>query len=1405
MYNPISTYRVQFHNEFSFQEFESIIPYLQKLGISTIYASPVFASTPGSKHGYDALNPHLINPEIGTLEQLKTIAQRLAQQNIGWLQDIVPNHMAFDTRNPWITDILEKGTHSNYASFFDISWNSRVGEGKLMVPFLGSTLEEVVERRELSLSYEAPRLVLKYFNAAYPVGLATYEQVLLTGRNKVNEAITQLLQKINETQQVQEATAYSLSFNEFIMRFTSSMKDEVVRSDIEAAIETINTDSKKLLQIVQNQVYRPCHWQETDRRINYRRFFTVNGLICLNMQNEEVFLHFHQLIRQLVDEGVFKGLRIDHIDGLLDPTQYLERLKNLVGASSYTVVEKILQPDENIPSDWKVEGNTGYDFLAMVNNLFTNQRHKELFTQLYHNLAPSEKTFEQQLREKKRYILYEHMGGELENLYQLFLSLNAADGEQLQSIPPEYLKEAIGEFLIHCPVYRYYGNVLPLQAKEAKAIIEIIQGIKQTKPELTRAVDLLGNIFLQTSEANKEDAEKVIYFYQRCMQFSGPLMAKGFEDTLMYTFSKFIAHNEVGDSPDAFGYTIEAFHLKMKERQKRWPLSINTSSTHDTKRGEDVRARLNVLPDLAPLWVKNIEEWMEINKGLKNDNAPDNNDEYLIYQVLTGHYPMPGEEEDDFKNRLQEYLQKALREAKTNSNWTTPNERYETATKEFAVKLLDSSKPFWKSFQFFKNQIVDFGIINSLIQVLLKFTCPGVPDVYQGTELWDLSFVDPDNRRAVDYEKRIKFLTAIENTANKNELITLLWRERYNGKVKLWLTQQLFALRKQHATLFSEGEYVPLKVKGRYKENIIAFARRYRQILFIIAAPLHLAALCGQQNTGWQALEWADTQIDLPPDILPDGELLLQDQKITLFSKISPKDIFRQTPFAVLKGQLLPNKRGAGILLHVSSLPSPFGIGDLGPAAYYFADFLFRSYQKYWQLLPLNPTEAGQGYSPYSATSSRAGNVLFISPEVLAEEDLLNAEELGAHYLPPQEKTDYKTAGQIKEKLLDKAWSNFKKQGNLSAKKELEQFSEKEKEWLDDFALYMILKNEYNGKPWYEWPEEFKFRDHEALDKLTILQQETIEKIKWLQFVFAKQWHNLKTYCNNKNIQLIGDLPFYVSYDSADVWGNAAIFKLDGKGNKKGVAGVPPDAFSDDGQLWGMPVFRWDVLKKDNYRWWIERLKKNTAFFDLVRLDHFRAFSAYWEVAATEKTAKKGQWLKGPGKHFLDTVKSALGELPFLAEDLGEIDEPVYNLRDAFQLPGMKVLQFAFGEDMGTSPHIPHNYKENFIAYTGTHDNNTTRGWWTQSGAYTHGLVEAYAGRKLTEEDVPLLFCRLAYASTARIAILPLQDILGLDETARMNTPSSAENNWLWRLVPGQLKTDTEINLKEWTKIYNRQ
>ncbi|MGN7886146.1 malto-oligosyltrehalose synthase [Dyadobacter endophyticus] len=1405
MNNPVSTYRLQFHKDFSFQDFEYLIPYFRKLGVGTIYASPILASTTGSTHGYDGVDSERIDTEIGTLDQLRSLISALQDSDIGWLQDIVPNHMAFHAENPWLMDVLEKGKQSVFAPYFDIAWNSGLFHGKLMVPFLAEELDDLIAEGEVRVRYDGSRFGLDIGGQTYPLNLRSYVLLLQNVEGK-SQALTQLLDQLEEMNRIEDAPAFSQCWGEWILQLRALYSTEGAKIAVDATLSKINEDPALLTALADQQNYVLCHWRRTEEQINFRRFFTVNGLICLNIQDDAVFEKYHTLISQLTAEGLFQGLRIDHIDGLFAPTAYLERLRGKVGNDTYIIAEKILGEGEDLPARWPVQGTTGYEFLAVVNNLFTNQSAREPFTAFYAELTGDDRPVNELLLSKKSEILYGHMAGELDNLFELLVSLELVDQQTLERIGAEFIRQAIGEFLIHCPVYRYYGTAMPLPEQESQDVKRILIDINKHHLDLSPAVEVLEQCFIHRPALGDEQYNsRAAEFYQRCMQFTGPLMAKGGEDTLMYTYNRFIAHNDVGDFPDRFGITVGDFHKYMKKRRKEWPMALSTTSTHDTKRGEDVRARLNVLTDLADEWIEKVKEWRRINSTLRESaEVPDANDEYLIYQTVAGAYPLPGQNLDDFAERLCEYLRKALREAKTNSSWSSPKEDYEKGIHDFANGALKEGSAFAESLRKFLESIADFGIINSLAQLVLKFTCPGIPDVYQGCELWDLSLVDPDNRRQVDFRKRKEWLDQLESY-EPDQLLERIWESRHNGLVKLWLTQRLFGLRRENPMLFIQGEYIPLQVNGIYKDNLLAFMRIYKRDVCVTVVPLHTAVMSRAQRKDFFELDWEDTYITLPENILSEWTDLLTGSEVTFQAKLFPSALFGGMPLAILKGKRAHNERNAGVLVHISSLATPFGIGDIGPSAYQFADFLERTNQKIWQILPLNPTEPSQGNSPYSALSSRAGNPLLISPDILAGEGYLADEDLKANYLPDSSTVDFEAAGRKKKFLLERAFQNYKASPG-EASGEFEAFAKRNASWLYDFALYMVLKKRFENQPWYAWPVEFRNREQAALDKLSARDRDQIQWIEWQQYIFDKQWTNLRKYCNDREIKLLGDIPFYVSYDSADVWANRELFCIDPDGQITGIAGVPPDAFSEVGQLWGMPVFNWNALRSQGYQWWIDRLARNIELFDLIRLDHFRAFADYWQVPGGEKTAIKGAWKTGPGEDFFHKAEAVLGQLPFIAEDLGEISPEVYLLRDKFNLPGMKVLQFAFDDNMPQSHHIPHHFKSNFLAYTGTHDNNTTRGWYRELAATgRQEYVEMYLGKPVSEENVAVELARVAFGSVAKTAILPIQDILNLDETAKMNIPGSNENNWAWRLLPGQITEDAAQFLSSITQLYNRE
>lgn len=495
------------------------------------------------------------------------------------------------------------------------------------------------------------------------------------------------------------------------------------------------------------------------------------------------------------------------------------------------------------------------------------------------------------------------------------------------------------------------------------------------------------------------------------------------------------------------------------------------------------------------------------------------------------------------------------------------------------------------------------------------------------------------------------------------------------------------------------------------------------------------------------------------------------------------------------------NIRAAGILLHISSLPSRFGIGDLGPNAYKFADFLSESGQTYWQIIPLTPSHP-EHYSPYHSSSAFAGNYLLISPENLVQEGLLSANDVKAPENPPEQKVDYPLIMRFKTELMDKAYESFKA---TQAPYEYILFCEEHKGWLDDYCLFQALQSAFEGKKWTQWPGNLRDRDPQALKEAERAHRDAINREKFVQFIFYRQWFRLKDYCKDLGIQIIGDLPVYVDHNSADVWTYPHCFKLDDKKEPYVVAGVPPDYFSATGQLWGHPIYDWDALKEADFKWWLDRMGHNLHLCDIVRIDHFRGFVAYWEVPATEETALNGQWRDGPARDLLRALNKRFPNLPVIAEDLGVITPDVRECMADFNLPGMKILMFAFGEDLPENAYAPHNIVRNSLVYTGTHDNNTVRGWFENEATSTDKQnLQKYVNRELTSREAPWEMIRLSMTSVANTSITPMQDFLGLGQEARMNLPSKKEDNWDWRLDSDVFTQELAKNIYDLTRISGR-
>lgn len=487
--------------------------------------------------------------------------------------------------------------------------------------------------------------------------------------------------------------------------------------------------------------------------------------------------------------------------------------------------------------------------------------------------------------------------------------------------------------------------------------------------------------------------------------------------------------------------------------------------------------------------------------------------------------------------------------------------------------------------------------------------------------------------------------------------------------------------------------------------------------------------------------------------------------------------------------------------MHITSLPSAFGIGDLGPEAYRFIDFLKDSGNTYWQLLPLNPTYEKYNHSPYSSDSAFAGNPLLISPEILEEEGYIELKDFKETGVSSKGKGAFEEAKEIREKILDAAFVKFKTQRKPAS---YNTFCKVHAYWLEDYSLFRAISKDLTSS-WSTWPEGIRERKATDLKNAKEERKAEIEKIKFIQYIFFSQWKKLITYAHKEGVKFIGDIPFYITHDSADIWAHQSYFKLDEEQEPTSLSGVPPDYFSKTGQLWGTPVYDWKKLRSKEYDWWVERIRQNLLLFDLVRLDHFRAFAAYWEVPAGEKTAVNGRWVRTPGNDFFRVVKKEFPQMPLIAEDLGSLDEPVYKLLKKFDFPGMKVLQFAFGEEKKENPYLPFNHTPHSIVYTGTHDNNTSKGWYKEIDKNARDHLERFAGTNVTGENVNEILHRMALSSVSKLAIIPMQDILGLGKEGLMNIPGSTKGNWTWRMEKGKLKAGLSKKLRELNELYGRK
>jgi (1->4)-alpha-D-glucan 1-alpha-D-glucosylmutase len=878
---PSATYRLQLHRHFPLRAARALVPYLDALGVSDLYLSPVFQARRGSTHGYDVTDPTRINRELGSEEQFDALADSLADRRMGLLLDIVPNHMAASIENRWWVDVLENGSGSPFAGFFDIDWHfpKKALESRVLLPILGGPYGRAIEDQELGLRLERTGFVVHYHGTRLPVAVRTYPRILSLRLERLEETfgtehpsfrgLWDLIAAIEHlpkypspgVEAARERYAAEEGIKERLLALYDSRGE--IRTFLDENLRILNgrkgdpASFDPLDRLLSEQHYWLSFWRLANEEINYRRFFAISDLISLRVEDTRVFDASHELALRLAREGKVTGLRVDHVDGLYDPHGYLVRLMQRLTESEeplprpgfYVVVEKILVGDEILPPEWPVHGTTGYEFLNVLNGLFVSARGARELEEIYARFTGRAAEFGEVVYRNKKLITETLFSGEMHTLGQ-HLGRLAEQDRYARDLPRKELRAALVEVTARFPVYRTYARSHELSSRDRRYISRALKTAQQRSTEASGPVfDFLRRVLLQEipPSLSAEGREDWLRFLMRWQQFTGPIMAKGFEDTSLYVYNRLVSLNEVGGDPASAGTPVKAFHGRCRQMAARWPGSMNATSTHDTKRSEDVRARINVLSEIPEEWGKRLLLWSGLNAGKKRvvDGiaTPDPNEEILLYQTLLGAWPLDEQELPGLKGRIESYMIKAVREAKTYSRWIRPHPAHENAVRDFVASLLHDLAPesnrFLADFLPFQGKVAHYGALNSLSQQVLKIASPGVPDIYQGTESWDFSLVDPDNRRRVDYRGRGRTLSVLlhRETQGQSHLVRDLVSTWPDGRIKMYITCKALNFRRERRELFRSGGYVPLDVTGEKREHALAFAREHDGARAIVAVP----------------------------------------------------------------------------------------------------------------------------------------------------------------------------------------------------------------------------------------------------------------------------------------------------------------------------------------------------------------------------------------------------------------------------------------------------------------------------------------------------------------------------------------------------------------------------------------
>ncbi len=908
---PSSTYRLQFNRQFTFRQARELVPYLHELGITDCYASPYFQARAESMHGYDITDHNKLNAAIGSREDYDAWVAELRKRDMGQVLDFVPNHMGIgEPANQWWMDVLENGPSSKYAPYFDIDWQPLKPElhNKVLLPILGDQYGRVLERGELQVRYEEGSFHLSYYEHQFPIAPGTYRHILELALENLADAkgeefyaelqsiLTALEYLPRRSETDPERIEERAREKEIIKRRLERRCSEAPRlvRALEKALVQINGipgDARsfdRLDALLNDQSYRLAFWRVAAEEINYRRFFDINDLAAIRMELPEVFEATHQFLLELVADGEVTGLRIDHPDGLYLPNEYFEKLQARCATAlgkplppderiMYIVLEKILTGAEKLRKDWPVHGTTGYDFANQVAGLLVDGSAETEITRTFHRFIGHSMHFGHLVYAKKRLVMRLSLANDVNVLGNMVDRLSEQN-RWFRDFTLEALSRAVRELIACFPVYRtYLAPGRPVGEEDRSVIERAVSAAKRRNPAIEESVfNYLRDVLLFRFPENLDDEARAahMHFVLKFQQSTGPIMAKGLEDTVFYIYNRLAALNEVGGEPQQFGLSVEAFHQRNLDRQRDWPSALLATSTHDTKRSEDARARMLAISEVPQMWRRSLARWRMLNHRWKRTideaEAPDRNEEYLLYETLLGVWPIESNGQaaatapPEFVQRIQSYMAKALKEAKLNTSWIQPNEPWDSAMHDFVARMLDPSprNKFLPNFLPVAEEIARLGAINSLSQLVLKLTLPGVPDIYQGNEIWDYSLVDPDNRRPVDYGRRREMLAALKGTAH-DELLQA-WPD---GRIKLFVTQRLLQFRREHAEFFREANYGALTSSGTRADCAVAFAREYEGKRLIVVTP-RLSSRIGFPPIGER---WQDTVIQLPDMVSLDG------------------------------------------------------------------------------------------------------------------------------------------------------------------------------------------------------------------------------------------------------------------------------------------------------------------------------------------------------------------------------------------------------------------------------------------------------------------------------------------------------------------------------------------------------